>query len=78
MLLRQRYSASLGGHSMIKIEVLPTIAGALLVLGLSAAPAKALANRTFVSGKGCFAWNTLIEMPWKIIPIGPRERAYRS
>jgi hypothetical protein len=37
---------------MIKIASLPTIAGALLAFGLSAAPAAALANRTFVSGKG--------------------------
>jgi hypothetical protein len=37
---------------MIKITSLPTIAGALLALGLSAAPAQAGPNRTFVSGKG--------------------------
>jgi hypothetical protein len=52
MLLRQRYSALLGGHSMIKITSLPTIAGVLLALGLSAAPAQAGPNRTFVSGTG--------------------------
>ncbi len=34
---------------MIKIETLPTIAGALLALGLSAAPVQAGPNRTFVS-----------------------------
>jgi hypothetical protein len=50
MLLRQRYSALLGGHSMIKIASL-SVAGALLACGLSAAPAHA-ANRTWVSGKG--------------------------
>jgi hypothetical protein len=52
MLLRQRYSALLGGHSMIKITSLPTIAGALLAFGLSAAPAQAGPNRTWVSGHG--------------------------
>jgi hypothetical protein len=50
MLLRQRYPALLGGHPMIKIPSLPTIAGAVLALGLSAAPAEAQASRTFVSG----------------------------
>jgi hypothetical protein len=38
MLLRQRYAALLGEHSMTKIALLPTIAGALLAVGLSAAP----------------------------------------
>jgi hypothetical protein len=51
-LLRQRYSALRGGHAMIKITSLPTIAGALLALGLSAAPAQAGPNRTWVSGTG--------------------------
>jgi hypothetical protein len=37
---------------MIKIETLPTIAGALLACGLCAVPAQAQANRTFVSGTG--------------------------
>jgi hypothetical protein len=37
---------------MIKIASLPTIAGALLALGLSAAPAEAGPNRTWVSGTG--------------------------
>ncbi len=37
---------------MAKITSLPTFAGALLACGLSTAPAAALANRTFVSGKG--------------------------
>ncbi len=37
---------------MIAITSLPTIAGALLACGLSAAPAQALNNRTFVSGTG--------------------------
>ncbi len=37
---------------MIKITSLPTIAGALLACGLSAAPAQAGPNRTWVSGHG--------------------------
>jgi hypothetical protein len=37
---------------MTKITSLPTVAGALLALGLSAAPAQAGSNRTWVSGKG--------------------------
>ncbi|MGH6811012.1 MAG: hypothetical protein ACREDM_01255 [Methylocella sp.] len=37
---------------MTKITSLQAIAGALLALGLSAAPAAALRNQTFVSGKG--------------------------
>jgi hypothetical protein len=51
-LLRQRYSALRGGHAMIKITSLPTVAGALLGCGLSAAPAQAGPNGTWVSGKG--------------------------
>jgi hypothetical protein len=50
MLLRQHYSALLGGHSMIKITSL-SVAGAILACGLSAVPAHA-ANRTWVSGHG--------------------------
>ena len=26
----------------------------------------------------CFAWNKLIDMPWKIMSIGTREWAYQS
>jgi len=26
----------------------------------------------------CFAWNKLINMPWKVMFIGSREWAYRS
>jgi hypothetical protein len=52
MLLRQRYSALLGGHTMTKITSLHAIAGALLACGLSAAPAHALNGRTWVSGHG--------------------------
>jgi hypothetical protein len=51
MLLRQRYFALLGGHAMTKITSF-NIAGALLALGLSAAPAQAGPNRTWVSGMG--------------------------
>jgi hypothetical protein len=29
-------------------------------------------------GHCCFAWNKLIDMPWKIISIGIRDWAYRS
>jgi hypothetical protein len=52
MLPRQRYFVLLGGHIMIKIASLSTIAAALFSCGLSAAPAQAQANRTFVSGTG--------------------------
>jgi hypothetical protein len=52
MLLRQRYAALLGGHAMIKITASLSIAGALLACSLSAAPAQAGPNRTWVSGKG--------------------------
>ena len=42
-----------------------------------------LSNRVFKSYDDildhcCFAWNKLIEMPWKIMSIGTREWAYRS
>ena len=42
-----------------------------------------LSNRVFESYDDildhcCFAWNKLIDMPWKIMTIGMRERAYRS
>jgi transposase len=42
-----------------------------------------LSNRVFNSYNDildhcCFAWNGLIDMPWKIMSIGMRERAYRS
>ena len=42
-----------------------------------------LSNRVFKSYDDildhcCFAWNKLIEMPWKIMSIGIREWAYRS
>jgi hypothetical protein len=52
MLLQQRYFALLGGPSMTKLTSLPAIAWALVAFGLSAAPAHALANRTWVSGHG--------------------------
>ncbi len=38
-------------------------------------------NRVFESYDDihcCFAWNKLIDMPWKIISIGTRDWAYRS
>jgi len=42
-----------------------------------------LSNRVFKSYDDildhcCFAWNKLIDMPWKIMSIGTREWAYRS
>src|ERR1700736_5204015 len=42
-----------------------------------------LSNRIFESYDDildhcCFAWNKLIDMPWKIMSIGTREWAYRS
>jgi transposase len=42
-----------------------------------------LSNRVFNSYDDildhcCFAWNKLIDMPWKIMSIGTREWAYRS
>lgn len=42
-----------------------------------------LSNRVFNSYDDildhcCFAWNRLIDMPWKIMSIGMREWAYRS
>jgi len=42
-----------------------------------------LSNRIFKSYDDildhcCFAWNKLIDMPWKIMSIGIREWAYRS
>ena len=42
-----------------------------------------LSNRVFKSYDDilehcCFAWNNLINMPWKIMSIGTREWAYRS
>ena len=42
-----------------------------------------LSNRVFNSyddilDHRCFAWNKLIDMPWKIISIGSRDWAYRS
>ena len=42
-----------------------------------------LSNRVFKSYDDildhcCFAWNKLIDMPWKIMSIGMREWAYRS
>src|ERR1019366_8861225 len=52
MLLRQRYSPLLGGHFMTKLTSLQAITGALVAFGLSAAPAHALATRTWVSRHG--------------------------
>jgi hypothetical protein len=48
---------------MTKITSLQAIAGTLLALGLSAAPAQALSNRTFVSGKGTDAGSCTLQAP---------------
>ena len=42
-----------------------------------------LSNRVFKSYDDildhcCFAWNKLIDMPWKIMSIGARDWVYRS
>ena len=42
-----------------------------------------LSNRVFefygdILDHCCFAWNKLIDMPWKIMSIGTRHWAYRS
>ena len=42
-----------------------------------------LSNRVFKSYDDildhcCFAWNKLIDMPWKIMSIGTRDWVYRS
>ena len=41
-----------------------------------------ISNRIFASYENlldhcCFAWNKLIDMPWKIMSIGPRDWAHR-
>ena len=46
-------------------------------------PRPQLSNRVFKSYDDildhcCFAWNKLIDMPWKIMSIGTRDWAYRS
>jgi hypothetical protein len=75
MLLRQRYSALLGGHTMIKITSLPTIAGALLSCGLSAAPAAALTNRTWVSGTGSNSNPCTLALPCKTFAFALTQTA---
>jgi hypothetical protein len=51
MVYRDRF-VQLGGHFMIKVTSSQAIAAAFIACGLSAAPAQAGPNRTFVSGKG--------------------------
>jgi hypothetical protein len=75
MFLRQRYSALLGGHSMTKITSLPTIAGALFVCGLSATPAAALANRTWVSGTGSNSNPCTLALPCKTFAFALTQTA---
>jgi hypothetical protein len=74
-LLRQRYSALRGGHAMIKITSLPTIAGALLALGLSAAPAQAEPNRTWVSGRGTDAGGCPVTAPCRTFAFALTQTA---
>jgi hypothetical protein len=74
MLLRQRYFALLGGHSMIKIASL-SVAGALLALGLSAAPAQAGPNRTWVSGRGTDAGGCPVTAPCRTFAFALTQTA---
>src|ERR1700731_3788240 len=67
--------ALLGGHAMIKITSLPTIAGALLALGLSAAPAQAGPNRTWVSGRGTDAGGCPVTAPCRTFAFALTQTA---
>jgi hypothetical protein len=75
MLLRQRYSALLGGYPMIKITSLLAIAGALLACGLSAAPAHALNGRTWVSGHGTDSGACTLALPCKTFAFALTQTA---
>jgi hypothetical protein len=75
MLLRQRYSALLGGYPMTKITSLHAIAGALLACGLSAAPAHALNGRTWVSGKGTDSGACTLALPCKTFAFALTQTA---
>ena len=60
-----------------------TGAGDLPVHVTTCSSARRRTNRVFKShddilGHHCFAWNMLIDMPWKIISIETRDWAYRS
>jgi hypothetical protein len=78
MLLRQRYSALLGGHTMIKIASLPTIAAALLACGFSAAPAQAAPNRTWVSGHGTDSGACTLAAPRRTFAFALTQTAARG
>jgi hypothetical protein len=60
---------------MIKITSLPTIAGALLAFGLSAAPAQAGPNRTWVSGKGTDAGPCPVTAPCRTFAFALTQTA---
>jgi hypothetical protein len=75
MLLRQRYSALLGGFPMTKITSLHAIAGALLACGLSAAPAHALSGRTWVSGHGTDSGACTLALPCKTFAFALTQTA---
>jgi Domain of unknown function (DUF4145) len=60
---------------MTKIMSLSTIAGALLAFGLSAAPAWALGNRTFVSGKGTDAGTCALTAPCRTFAFALTQTA---
>jgi hypothetical protein len=75
MLLRQRYSALLGGYPMTKITSLHAIAGALLACSLSAAPAHALNGRTWVSGHGTDSGACTLALPCKTFAFALTQTA---
>ena len=60
---------------MTKITSLATIAGALLGFGLSAAPAAALANRTWVSGTGSNSNPCTLALPCKTFAFALTQTA---
>jgi hypothetical protein len=60
---------------MIKIASLPTIAAALLACGLSAAPAQAGPNRTWVSGKGTDAGACPVTTPCRTFAFALTQTA---
>ena len=60
---------------MIKIASLPTIAGALLAFGLSAAPAQAGPNRTWVSGHGTDSGTCALAAPCRTFAFAITQTA---
>jgi hypothetical protein len=63
---------------MFKIASLRIIAGTLLAFGLSAAPAHALANRTWVSGKGTDAGACTVIAPCRTFAFALTQTAPRG